>query len=187
MKEPQINYIGFPYILPGVHNQRCPKCGSSQLEIIGVKGVAGKNMGTLTAGIAGGAIGAGIAAAVENAKQKEMPLSTINYQCKACKEKFGAEPHMTEQADVLEAPFTVNFTRKAPFGDDPYQLYLNGVHVSTIPYLTSVWEFQTSVRRNTLLLIGFTGKTVKNGVYEFTATPGGSIKLLYTKKTFSVL
>ena len=187
MKEPQINYIGFPYVLPSVHNQRCLKCGSSQIEITGVKGVAGKNIGTLTAGIAGGAIGAGIAAAVEKSKRKEMALSTVQYQCTACREKFEAEPHMTDQSDILEAPFTITFTRKAPFGDDQYQLYLNGVHVGAIPYLTSIWEFQTSVRHNTLLLIGFTGKTVKNGVYKFDATPGGNIKLLYTKKSFSVL
>ena len=165
------------------------KCGSSQIEIVGVKGVGGKNLAKIVGGSLGGAVGSAIVGAAQGDFSKEkpqMPLSTIQYKCDGCGEKFEAEPHGTEENEVLEAPFSITFTRKAPFGDDPYNLYLNGVLVSVIPYLTNIFRFQTSVRHNTLFLIGALGKTVKNGVYRFEAQPGGSISLLYTKKQFTV-
>jgi hypothetical protein len=116
-----------------------------------------------------------------------MQLATIRYQCDACKEKFEAEPHGTEEADVLEAPFTITFTRKGIFGDDPYYLYLNGVFVLMIPTLTNTFAFPTTVKHNTLILLGNMGKPMKNGIYKFQAQPGGSINLFYTKKQLNIL
>jgi len=194
MAQSNVYNIDIPFILPSIHLHRCRKCGSSQIEIIGVKGVAAKNLGNVavatTAGVLGGAVGGaiyGAAKASADSKKPSMPLSTIRFQCKACKEKFEAEPHGTEDTDILEAPFTITFTRKGIFGDDPYYLFLNGIQISGIPTLTNTFVFPTSVKHNTLMLIGPLGKPVKDGIYTFHATPGGSIELLYTKRRFSVV
>jgi len=194
MAQPKVHNIDIPFVMPSIHLLRCEKCGSSQIEIIGVKGMAAKNLGNIaaatTAGVLGGAVGGAIYGAVKgsaDSKKPAMPLATIRFQCTACKEKFEAEPHGTEAADVLEAPFTITFTRKGIFGDDPYYLFLNGIQVSVIPTLTNTFVFPTSVRRNTLILIGALGKPVKDGIYSFQATPGGSIDLLYAKRQFSAV
>jgi len=194
MAQPKIYNIEFPYILPSIHLIRCSECGSSQIEIIGVKGEAAKSLGgtaaIVAAGALGGAVGGaiyGAAKAASDSKKPPMPLSTIRFQCGSCKEKFEAEPHGTDAEDVLEAPFMVTFTRKGIFGDDPYNLFLNGIRVSVIPTLTNTFVFPTSVKRNTLILIGALGKPVKNGLYSFLATPGGNIELLYAKRQLTVV
>ena len=194
MAQQNVFNIEFPYILPSIHLIRCTKCGSSQIEIIGVKGVFGKSIGGVaaatTAGVLGGAVGGAIYGAVKSAadsKKPVMPLSTIRFQCGSCREKFEAEPHGTEDVDVLETPFKITFTRKGIFGDDPYYLFLNGIQVSVIPTLTNTFVFPTSVKRNTLILIGAIGKPVKNGIYNFDAAPGGSLELLYAKRKLSVV
>jgi len=194
MAQPKVYNIDFPYVLPSIHLLRCDQCGSSQIEIIGVKGLATKNLGNIAAVTAVGAIGGAVGGAIYGAakakadsKKPPMPLSTIRFQCNACKAKFEVEPHGVEADDILEAPFTITFTRKGIFGDDPYTLFINGVLVSSIPTLTNTFVFPTSVRHNTLMLIGTMGKLVKDGIYSFLATPGGSINLLYTKRKFSVV
>jgi hypothetical protein len=194
MAKEKINYIDFPYVLPSIHLIKCPKCTGSNIEIIGVKGVAGKAMGNLAgvtaAGILGGAIGGAIYGAVKVAADAKAPppqVAAIRFQCSGCKEKFETEPHGTNETDILEAPYTITFTRKGVFGDDQYYMFLNGFPVSVVPTFTNTFVFPTNVKRNTLILINPIGKPVKNGVYEFQATPGGSLNLLYTKKQLSVV
>ena len=188
MAQPKINYIEFPFILPSIHLIRCPRCGSSQIEIVGVKGVAGKAMGNFAAIYAGGIIGSVIYDAVQEAKEaKNTTLPPIRFHCLGCSEKFEAVPHGSEKTDVLEAPYTITFTRKGVFGDDQYYMFLNGLPVAVVPTLTNTFSFPTNVKRNTLFLLNPLGKPVKNGIYEFNATSGGNINLLYAKRQFSVL
>ena len=190
MPKPKIKHYEFPSILPSIHMLRCPKCGSSQIEITGVKGVLGKSIIASAAAEAGGALGGVIHDAITEAQRKKktpMPVSTIRFICGACGEKFETEPHMTDQTEILEAPFAVSFTVKNGVLDDTKNIFINGVFLQGTPKYTTSLTLNTMVRYNTLILINSTGKTAANGIYQFEASPAGNLNLLYTKKQFSVI
>ena len=190
MAEPKVINIEFPNVLPSLHMTKCPKCGSSQAIITGVKGVMSKNVTAGAAAGVGGAIGVIVHDAIDKSRQDSkpsIPLSTIRFLCEGCGEKFETEPHMTDEADILEEPFSVTFTRKASMLEDINFIFINGVFLSNTPQNMTVITFKTNVRNNILFSVGTAGKTVTNGVYTFQAVPGGSLSLLYTKKQFNIV
>ena len=181
-------------IFPGIHYIRCPKCGSSQIVLTGAKGLKGKGMAQLVrmgansggggavGALVGGAIG-GVAGAVSDSIA--IKPTVLLYRCGGCKEKFEAVPHETRPDEMLEAPFTVTLTKNVNiFLNEAVYVYLNGMMVAYLEAAKSTIVLQTAVRHNSIFLIELLGKKVKNGMYSFDASPGGSVNLLYNRKEF---
>ena len=186
-------------VFPGIHYIRCPKCGSSQIELTGVKGIKGKGVAQLAAigaagavggaagGLAAGAIAGGVIGGVAGAASSATPIkpTVLLYRCGGCKERFEAEPHETRPDEVLEAPFTITLTKNVNiFLNEGVYVYINGVIVAYLNAAKSTITFQTTVRHNSIFLIELLGKKVKNGIYSFDASPGGGVNLLYNRKAF---
>lgn len=175
-------------VFPSINNIRCPKCGSSQIVLTGVKGLKGKGVAKMISmgSGGGGAVGAligGVAGTV--AGNTIIKTTVLKYQCGGCREKFEALPHETKPEDVLETPFTVTFTKKVNLAlNEGVYVYVNGIVVAVLEAAHSTITFQTAVRHNTVFLIEYLGKKVKNGEFSFDAIPGGSIDLLYNRKEF---
>jgi len=190
----------FNYIFPSMNKIRCSRCGSSQVEITSVKGVAEKEYARNSAAAVGGMVGTIVYEAVKKAQEAKNPqplpkLLTIRFKCSACGIKFETGPHMTEDTDIIDAPFSValkieysgNYHVLNRFFDYSHHLFINGVYImNTSKKITDI-SFDTWVRYNTIYLVDITGRVIKNGIYKFQAVPGGSLDLLFTKNQFSTI
>lgn len=162
--------------LPTLQGLACPKCGQSDLKIVGAKGGMGKAMGV---GMAFGAIGNLIASA---ASKGDYTVQPTQYKCKACGKKFEAYPLTAGEDELLETPCTVNFQRLSSFvGMAVAQhVWLNGVKIGSVGN-GKMLTFQTQTKHNTLWVTDQYGVAFK-GDYKFEAQPGGTVEVKFKRK-----
>lgn len=162
--------------LPSVHELKCPKCGNSELKILGTKGAMGKSMGI---SMAFGAVGNLVASSVS---KDDYTIQPIKYKCSSCGKKFDTLPLNANPEEILDAPCTIHFTRLSSFvGIAVSQsVYLNGVKVASIGNGKSV-DFQTFVKHNTIFVTDHNGVAFK-GCYKFEAQSGGNERISFKRK-----
>ena len=161
---------------PSLHKLTCPKCGQKDLKVLGTKGAKGASIGV---GMAFGAIGNLVASSLS---KDEAAVQPVQYQCKACKNKFDSLPLNAEPDEILEQPCTINFNRLSSFvGMAVTQgVWLNGVKVGSIDNGKSM-TFQTFTKHNTVYVTDQYGVVIKDD-FKFEAQSGGTQDINFKRK-----
>lgn len=163
--------------VPSLYHVRCPKCGSANFRMIGLKGAAGKSLGVQ---LAFGAIGS---LASSHSASGRVAVEPLQYQCDDCKEKFVAEPLQATPEEMLETPAVVNLERVKNFAGMavPQIVYINGYKIGEVAN-GKVLSFQTPLRYNVLTVTDHFGVAFKTGTTRFEAQPGGTVNLKFNHK-----
>ena len=163
--------------VPSLYYLRCPKCGASELRLLGEKGALGKS---LAIGAAFGSIGLMVAAS--DASSKPIVTEALKYKCKQCKNKFVTYPLPAKEDELLATPCKVTFTRVfSMFGMAvPQILYINGMKVGPIKNGQS-HTFETAIKYNTLHVTDANGVAFADE-YNFEAADGGEVIAKFKRK-----
>lgn len=163
--------------IPSLYRLRCPKCGASELKLLGEKGALGKS---LALGAAFGAIGSLVAGS--NVNGSPVTTNALNYKCKQCKNKFVTYPLPAEEDELLASPCKITFKRlSSAFGMAvPQVVHINGMKVGPIKNGKS-FEFETTIKYNTIHVTDLHGVAFADE-YNFEASAGGEVLVQFKRK-----
>ena len=175
--------MDFGRVLPSLSSHRCKKCGSSKIEIIGVRAISKGKSFVLYACMWGflvliildhvhylfpvinkniflysgfGALAAlCVFARIIGSAQVRIPrkAAPIAYRCTICDAKFELLPQDATRIELLDEPCTISITARMDYSKQKTQMYVNGVYIGVLN-LVCIWEFQTTVRYNVITLQG---------------------------------
>ena len=153
----------------------CPKCGSPEFKVRGLKGSSSKSIATsLLAG--------GIGHMVASSKSKtDYELKPIDFQCVECKKKYTTLPNIEPEEELLDEPCEITVKRPSSFVGAAlkHQIFLNGVKMGVVSNGKEI-TFETKTKTNVVFITDPHGSPFKND-YKFTAESGGRHRIEYKK------
>ena len=163
--------------IPSLYRLRCPKCGASELKLLGEKGSLGK---ALALGAAFGAIGTLVAGS--NVNSNPVTTQALHYKCKQCKNKFVTYPLPATEDELLVTPCKITFKRiSSVWGMAvPQVVHINGMKVGPIKNGQS-FDFETNIKYNTVHVTDLHGVAFADE-YNFEATAGGAVLVQFKRK-----
>jgi len=163
--------------IPSLYRLRCPKCGSSELRLLGEKGSWGKSMAL---DVAFGAVGTLVAGS--NVNKSPVVTEQLQYKCKQCKNKFLTYPFPAEEDELLSTPCKVTFKRVSSVVGMavPQVVHLNGMKVGPIKNGQS-HTFETNVKYNTIHVTDLHGVAFADE-YNFEAIASGEVLVQFKRK-----